>query len=189
MEQKLRVEFPENLRLELKEAYLDQLVLRPGDDVMVNELNDSEAVGRIRSMCFDCAKGKVKVEVQWYYKPKDTGDMKLKKQCSEIELFLSDSFIELELGCIDGKVRILSLEEIIDLDEIEDDTFFTRARWITLEQKLDPPLVKWKRGCVCEEIINPDKPFKVCTNCKMFLHVDCLPKTGEQKCPQCEEVL
>lgn len=185
----LRVEFPDNLRIELEEAYLDHLILKPGDDIMVNELNDSEAIAKIQSIYFDCAKGKVKVFVQWYYKPKDIGDTKLKKNCSEIELFLSDSFIDLELGCVDGKVKIISLDEIIDLDEIEDDTFFTRAKWIISDQKLDPPLIKWKRGCLCEEIINPDKPFKICPNCKMFLHVNCLPNSSQQKCPKCEEIL
>lgn len=184
----LKVRFPENFRYELEFAYLDQMVLKPGDDIVVNEENDSESIARIRSLFFDCYKGKVALDVQWYYKPTDIKGQRLRNRCSEIELFLSDSYMEVDIGCVDGKVKVCSLEEVLEMDEI-DEVFFTRANWCAAQQKFDPPIDKWKTGCLCQEVINPDKPFKICTKCHMYLHVDCLEKAGHQKCPKCDEEL
>ena len=47
--------------------------------------------------------------------------------CSEIELFLSDAIMEIELSSVNYKVIVLTLEEIIEMDDVEEDVYFCRA--------------------------------------------------------------
>jgi hypothetical protein len=189
MSLKLKVEFPKIMRIPLEKAYLDDLELIPGDDICVNEESDPEAIAKIDQLLFDCGNGKIIVKVQWYFKASDINDAKVKKVSSEIEIFLSDSFMEVELGCVDGKVKVLELKDIFNLDAIDDDVYFTRARWNSTTRKVVPPVESWEKHCVCKKIINPDLPFVVCSGCQMIFHEKCLNGKNIKNCTGCGEKL
>lgn len=182
---KLKMDFPKTMKIELNFAYLDEVTLIPGDNVWVNEESDPEAIAKIEKLIFDCTTGKVIVKVQWYYKAKDITDKEVKKVSSDIEVFLSDSFMEIELSCVDGKVRILGLEDIITLDSIDDDVFFSRAKWNSTTGKVVPGLEQWEKHCLCQRVINPDLPFLVCAGCQRIFHEKCLKDKGVECCNGC----
>jgi len=83
----------------------------------------------------------------------------------------------------------LDLEALMDLDEIEEDIYMCRAQWKHREGELEPPMNLWRKGCICNSIINPDIPFKICTDCNVFLHVKCLESQSSSVCNSCGKEL
>ncbi|OMJ83148.1 hypothetical protein SteCoe_16002 [Stentor coeruleus] len=191
MSLKVRADFPDSMRIEVLHAYIGDDEFTIGDDVRVKECSDAESIAKIISLYLDCLTGRIMVTIQWYFKPKDTKDSFIIKSCSSVELFSSDSVMDIEISSIDGKVNVLSFEQVVNMEENddEDDIYFTRAKWNYKEGYLDPPMNLWKTDCICNSIINPDIEFKHCSVCDRILHVECLKKTGAMICPSCGEDL
>lgn len=188
----MRLELPESKQFPLEKAFAQDLEVKTGDDVLINEADDPEAIGKISSIYFDCLTGKVMLKIQWYFKPQDTKIPQIINSCSKVELFFSDYATDVEIDTINGKVTVLTIEEILGLnnyeDDDDDDVHFSRAKWNYQKKVLEPPMNQWKTDCICNAIINPDIPFKFCNNCERILHVACLDTISHQ-CPGCGQDL
>ena len=189
MNLRLKLNFPEDMKLSVDRAFAQDLEVKPGDNVIINEYSDSESIGKIKSMHFDCNTGKVMLNIQWYFKPQDTEDHIVLTSCSDIELFLSEYCMDVEIETVNGKVRVLTIDEIMTMHEYDEDIYFCRAQWNYLLKKLEPPINSWKTDCVCNSIINPDIPFKTCKDCERILHIACLDNMGSHQCPGCGQDL
>lgn len=60
------------------------------------------------------------------------------------------------MDCINGKCEILEYDEYDSLPSIPSNTFYMRAKFDASKKKFNPPLEKWKKGCVCDKPLNPD---------------------------------
>jgi hypothetical protein len=189
MNLRLALNFPEGMKISIDKAYCQTLEVKTGDNVLINEYSDSESIGKIKLINFDCITGKVMLNIQWYFKPQDTEDQSIISSCSDMELFLSEYCMDVEIQTVNGKVRVLTIDEILTMQNYDQDIYFTRARWDHMKKKLDPPLNNWKTDCVCNSIINPDIPFKPCKDCDRILHIACLDNLGSHQCPGCGQNL
>jgi BAH domain len=182
----LKVEacIPPDMKIRMDHAYIHDMELSVGDTISINEYSDNESIGKIQEIYWNCLNSNVTLLITWYYKPKDTLD-EIKEQCSEIEVFSSDSQLEIELSTVNYKLKILTLEEVLDMDDVDDDVYFCRAKWSVDQKVLSPPMNLWRTDCLCNRIINPDIPFKVCTSCGKFLHVKCLEDYNITICQMC----
>lgn len=185
----MNLELPENKNLQLEKAYAQNIEIKPSDDVLINESTDPESLGKINSIYFDCSTGKIMINIQWYYKPKDTKISQIINACSKKEIFSSDHTMDVEIETINGKVKVYSLNQILTMKENSEDIYFSRARWDDGERTLEPSLNQWKTDCICNAIINPDIPFKYCRDCERVLHLQCLDGLGSHQCPGCGQDL
>lgn len=185
----MRLDLPESKQFQLEKAFAQDLEVVVGDDVLINEMSDSESIGKIKSIYFDCLSGNVMLRIQWYFKPQDTENPEIISACSKVELFHSDSHMDVEIDTVNGKVTVLTIEEILTLNDYEDDdVYFARAKWNEKKKVLEPPIKQWKTDCICNAIINPDIPFKHCKDCERILHITCLDTINHQ-CPGCGQDL
>ena len=178
-----------NYKVEFPHAYVRDIELSVGDDISVFEYSDHESIAKICKIYWNLLNRQVILSIQWYFKKRDTKVQTIIEKCSEIELFLSNFFMEIELSNVNGKVRVFQLEEIFELDEIDDDVYFTRAKWDVNTSSLIPSMSLWKNCHVCYDVINTDNPFKVCTGCGQLYHEDCLKKNSAQSCESCSSIL
>ena len=72
--------------------------------------------------------------------------------------------------------------------------FFTiyRAKYDIAKNKLEPPIEKWQKHCLCQKPLNPDHLVIQCENCNRWYHPNCIKLTDEQaekmenfKCTEC----
>jgi len=185
----MHLELPETKIVQLEKAYAQNTEIKPSDDVSINESTDPESLGHIKSIYFDYSTGKIMINIQWYYKPKDTKITQIINSCSKKEIFSSDNTMDVEIETINGKVKVHTLDQILKLKENGEDIYFSRAKWDDRERLLEPALKQWKTDCICNAIINPDIPFKYCKVCERVLHIQCLDGLGSHQCPGCGQDL
>lgn len=157
-----------------------------GDVVRVKEWKDEECFGTLLDIYRKKNCKYPLVKIRWFYKPSDIFTIK-QPYLSEGELFDSDHVQEIWLDCIYDKVTMLSLEDYRIFDEVDDDTFFTRATYKHITHEIVPPFQEWKRVCTCNSILNPDSLYNVCERCGSLFHQGCV-KSGElnHSCPKCK---
>ena len=183
---KVEAYLPSDMKIPVPHAYIGNIQLSKGDDISIKEHSDPDSIGKIQDIFWDCKEGVAKILIRWFFKPYDTHDTFIVNSCSEIELFMSDSYMEIELPTVNGKVRVLTLDELINMEDIEDDDiYFSRAEWRHETAQLEPPLNKWRTACICKSVINPDIPFKVCPSCSSYFHVKCLEMSTDSSCISC----
>lgn len=79
------------------------------------------------------------IRIRWFYKPSDILNP-VPDYLAVGELFDSDVENEVYACTIYDKITILTLEEYDELDSVEPDTFFCRAKYISSTQEIDPPI-------------------------------------------------
>lgn len=172
-------------RREFTKLQIYDETLHVGDVARIKEYKDEECFGTVLKIWRDETTRNSYVKVRWFYKPSDIFHAK-HDFISVAELFDSDHEQDIWVECLYGKVQVLSLEDYHHYDEVEEDLRFSRATYITKENRLEPPFEDWKRICTCRQILNPDHKYLVCDNCGEFYHEKCLPKGVDlKKCPAC----
>ena len=119
-----------------------------------------------------------------YIFPEDTIDGR-KPYMRSNEVFLTTTQTLYYLSGIDEqKVEVVSMDKYINKKYINNEKldiplYFFRQTYIIEENKFIPeilPLI-----CYCQEILNPDIPFKRCA-CGNIFHPDCLLQSKSSKC-------
>ena len=136
--------------------YKDQL-FNTGDCLMLRESNVKILVCRLLEII---PKGGIKeyeewpsIKVQWYYHwseldlegldiPKEN-----QKYLGDNELFFSDHIETVYIDSVLGKCDVSTIQEYDNLDNINDENYFTRTKLITGENRLDPPFKAWDTLC------------------------------------------
>jgi hypothetical protein len=144
-----------------------------GDVVVIKEYNDDTCYGTLVRIWKEKDKVDPMARIRWYYKPSNVFDMEY-DFLSQAELLDSDHEQDIWVVCLYSKVKVFSYDEYHALDEVDDDVFFTRAKYFHKEQVVRPGLEEWKRVCVCNAIVNPDHLYVSCEICNVLYHPECI---------------
>ena len=91
-------------------------------------------------------------------------------QISESELFKSNHLDIIKIESILRKCQILSISEYDKCEDLSEDTFFSRASFDLLKNKLTPKIENWDKSCICELPLNPDQMYVNCDKCSNWFH-------------------
>jgi hypothetical protein len=153
-----------------------------GDIVMISEHSDDTSFGTLVRIWKRKDSNDPMVRIRWFYKPSDvfpeTYDF-----LSKYELFDSDHEQDISVMCLYGKAQVMNFEDYYALDEVDDDVFFTRARYFTNEKVIRPSFEEWRRSCMCQSIINPDHLYVGCDKCSRLYHPRCVGFEGKEEDP------
>ncbi|CAD8148690.1 unnamed protein product [Paramecium octaurelia] len=97
----------------------------------------------------------------------------LQEGISEFELFQSEMEEWLFCTQIDHEIKLISIKEYEEMTIQNERTYFTRADYNVEKDKFTPPISKWTRICICNQISNPDKSYIQCDKCSKWLHYEC----------------
>jgi hypothetical protein len=124
-------------------------------------------------------KGELILMVRPFYFAKD---LSIKADCfGKAEIFGSEVVKEVALTSSIEKVIVLSVEEYISLDIVDQATYFTRASYDG--SRFHPPISEWRAMCACQRVIIPDEPIIQCGNCLSMFHSKCMMPPFS--CPDC----
>jgi hypothetical protein len=140
------------------------------------------------------------IEVKWYYKKTDINRKKNNlldelnyNSISDYELFPTEHKDIVFIETIIGKCQIYTYNEYESLDDHNEYTFFTRARYDPKNQLLIPRFDEWIKGCVCKRPLNPEQLYIKCEKCNGWFHPECCGLTQEDAdelkhfyCPNCK---
>ena len=140
------------------------------------------------------------IEVKWYYKKADLNRKKNKlnnqhyyNSISDFEVFSTDHKDIIMIESIIDKCKVYSYEEYENLEDHNDKTFFTRAKYDPKTELLYPKIEDWKKGCVCQYPLNPDQLYIKCDKCEEWFHPECcgldvnkINDVDEFYCPYCK---
>lgn len=143
------------------------------------------------------------IQVKWYYKKSDINrkknnllDERNFNSISEYELFSTNHKDIVFIETILMKVNIYSYDEYDSMEEHNDYTFFTRAKYDPGNEVLIPRFNDWKKGCVCQKPLNPDQLYIKCDECNGWFHPNCcgillqdIEKINKFFCPFCKKKL
>ncbi|KRX02308.1 Zinc finger, FYVE/PHD-type [Pseudocohnilembus persalinus] len=153
------------------------LLISNGDDP------DNDYIGKLKKIIrIDFEQVHTLIQLQWYYKKSDI-DSKYnnqKQNFSENEVFLTEHTDYALVDCINGKCDIITYDEYDQLSSIPANTFYSRAEYNAAKKKFNPPLEKWKKGCICNVPLNPDLLYVQCDKCSNWIHITCAGLTSEQ---------
>ena len=119
------------------------------------------------------------IRVQWYYhwSELDLVNMGIKESdliyMGENELFYSDHSETVYIDSIIGRCDVFSIDEYDNCDTINDDTYYSRAKFITKENRLEPPFHHWETLCTCNKPMNPNLLTVGCDKCGQWYHPKC----------------
>lgn len=150
----------------------NSMVYEPGDVVVIQEHKDERCFGTVISI-WSQAKGQAFFKVRWFYKATDVfGTVPL--FIGADELFDSDHEQDVPVQSVYGKIRVLSFEDYFNRAEIEDDMFFSRARYKPLSREIEPPIEDWPTVCVCKAVKSPNDIYVECEQCGSLYHFPCV---------------
>ena len=175
--------------VEYKNLRLNDETYSVGDIVMIKEYNDDTCYGTLVRIWKEKDKADPFARVRWFYKPRNIFETDY-DFISEAELFDSDHEQDIWVVCLYSKARVLSFDEYHALDEVDDDVFFTRAKYFHKEKIIRPSFEEWKRACMCNAIVNPDHLYLTCESCLGLFHPECIGFLKDENDPYlCESCL
>ena len=121
-----------------------------------------------------------------YIFPEDTIEGRQPYMSSQ-EVFFTPSQMVYNLSGnkkVEQKVEVLTLEEYVDkkyinAEKLECPLYFFRQTYLIERNRFEPENLP--SICYCQEIFNPDIPFKKCL-CGTYFHPDCLLQINTSKC-------
>jgi len=164
---------------------LNQVEFKLGEVVQLKEYSDNQCFATILKILKKARE--VYIRIRWYYKPSDIFGPK-NTFFSKGELFDSDLEQEVSIQCVYGKAQVLSLQDYHSHKELNSDTFFCRATYLTATNSITPSLESWPRVCVCSSILNPDELLIQCESCWELFHPRCVKASTTTQswfCPRC----
>ena len=90
------------------------------------------------------------IKVQWYFhwSELDLPNLGIPESdhiyLGENELFASDHIENVYIDSILGRCDVFSIKEYDNCEAINDDTYYSRAKFIVNEHRLEPPFIKWE---------------------------------------------
>ena len=159
--------------VEYKNLRINDESFTVGDVVRIKEYSDDSSYGTLLKIWKRKDKPDPLARVRWFYKPRNIFETDY-DFLSEAELFDSDHEQDIWVVCIYSKIRVLSFNDYHALDEVDDDVFFTRAKYFYLEKIIRPSFEEWNRACVCKAIVNPDHLYLCCEACSAMFHPECI---------------
>ena len=176
----------------------DVLLIQASEEHLIGELIKIIPINGIKEYPFWPT-----IQVKWYYKKKDINRKKnnlLIQQnfdaLSDYELFSTNHKDIVFIETILMKVNIYSYDEYDSMEEHNEYTFFTRAKYDPGNEVLIPRFNDWKKGCVCQKPLNPDQLYIKCDECNGWFHPNCcgikdedIEKINKFFCPFCKKKL
>ena len=102
------------------------------------------------------------IRVQWFYHNSELDLTKLgipaedRVFIGDNEIFESDYEEIVYIGFIAGKCDVLTIEQYDQCQATTETTYYSRAKFITKEDRLEPPYDKWETLCSCKKPMNPN---------------------------------
>lgn len=153
---------------------LNGVEFRLNDVAIVKEATDDHSYGRILRIWREPGEElQAFIRLRWFYKPSDVFD-EVPEFLSDDELFESDHEQDVFVQTINGKVKVLGLEEYMALDNLTEDVFFTRAKFCAATRTLEPRVETWERICTCKTILSPSSEYVRCRECGKRFHPACV---------------
>lgn len=165
-------------RKEFTRLKLNGTVYEAGDVVVIKEHHDDRCFGTIVHI-WSQAKGQAFIHIRWFYKPSDVFRTTVPSFIGADELFDSDHEQDVHVHAVYDKVRVLSFEEYFNKPEIEEDVFFSRARYLPTLSQLVPPIEDWPTVCVCKAVKSPNDVYVECEQCGGLYHFPCVSLSQE----------
>ncbi|KEJ83104.1 PHD-finger family protein [Oxytricha trifallax] len=137
-----------------------------------------------------------KLRVQWYYYKKDLNQKQIKlsnKQfdaISDVEIFPTNHFDKTFVQTINAKCTVKTLEEYEQLEQVGEDTYFTRASYDLNKKTFKPEFKEWETSCSCKLPTNPLQQYVQCEACQEWFHPACEKTTVDDEnflCSKCKE--
>lgn len=165
-------------RKEFNRLKLNGAVYEVNDVVVIKEHNDDRCYGTILQI-WSQAKGQAFIHLRWFYKPSDVFGTSIPGFIGADELFDSSHEQDVHVQAAYDKVRVLSFEEYFNRREIEEDIFFSRAKYLPASRQLDPPIEEWPTVCVCKAVKSPNDVYLECEQCGGLYHFPCVSQSQE----------
>lgn len=157
-------------------------VFQAGDTVCIKEWNGDSYATLLQ---FSGSPSNPTVTVRWFYQSHSIF-VQSGWPLGLDELFDSDHENEITAMAINNRIRVLKLEEYLQLTTVPEDVFYTRATYLASVGELLPELSQWRKVCVCEALLSPNDVYRICSKCTQYFHPKCV---GEDKvnwqCPRC----
>lgn len=160
----------------------DVLSILSADQVLIGELLKIIPSGGIKEYPFWPS-----IQVRWYYKKSEINRAKnnlLNEQnyesISEYEVFTSEHKDIVYIETILSKCKVCGFDEYESLQEPNEYTYFTRAKYDHINEVLIPRFNDWKKTCMCQKPMNPDLIYIECAGCKDWCHLKCAGITVEE---------
>ncbi|CDW81636.1 phd-finger family protein [Stylonychia lemnae] len=124
-----------------------------------------------------------KINVQWYYYKKDLKfkglgiSEKDQNQISEQEVFPTNHQDKVYVQSLNGKCKIVTLEEFEQNPTVTPDIFFSRAEYDHINKVLKPSFNDWPKICSCQKPQNPQQTYIQCDACQQWFHPECQDTT------------
>lgn len=147
---------------------------------MVKEWRDDRCYGTILKIwSVPHNKGQAYLRLRWYYKPSDVFPT-VPAFIGSDELFDSDHEQDIYVQAVYDKVQVLTFDDYFSKTDIDEDMFFTRARYICGENRVEPPIEQWPTVCVCKAVKSPNDVYVECEKCGSLFHFPCVGMKEEE---------
>ena len=122
------------------------------------------------------------IEVEWFYqkseiirsKVNSLNDDNYYESISDDEVFSSNHRDIIFIETVEGKAKVVSIDEYIETSDEEKNVFFTRAAYNPFNLQISPPIEKWTKYCYCKMPFNPNLLYVKCDKCEKWFHVKCV---------------
>lgn len=172
------------LEREFPKLTLNGITYFVGDCVRVREYDDDNSFARI--MKIFTRSNEAFLLIRWFYKPSDIYT-KIPEYIADGELFDSDLENEIYAVSVYDKIKIMSIDQYEELDEVDNNMFFCRAKFFTNTGEISPPVDEWPKICSCNNPFNPEKENFRCDKCNKIFHPICVGEQYKDLCPNCFE--
>eukprot|EP00658_Telonema_sp_P-2_P077232 TRINITY_DN6936_c0_g1_i7.p1 TRINITY_DN6936_c0_g1~~TRINITY_DN6936_c0_g1_i7.p1 ORF type:complete len:230 (-),score=74.56 TRINITY_DN6936_c0_g1_i7:107-796(-) len=168
-----------NGRAKMMEATKYHLKIRPNCVVTLRNPHsvDQPFIGKVIGIERDIKTSEVVLKLQWYYHPEESTCGRQTFHGSK-ELFLSDHRDEQKLDCVEGIIKVHTLEEYGELKTIGLRDYFWRYNYKASTGEFRPKTVPV--FCNCEEPYNPDLAMIQCDRCEEWYHLGCVGLSEEE---------
>ena len=105
----------------------------------------------------------------------------------DVEVFPTNHYQNVYVQTINGRVKVITLEEFELLAPVPHDTFYTRAEYDPKKREFKPAYTEWEKLFSCQKPQNPLQTYIQCDKCEEWFHPECEGTTAEVEDFTCKE--